>query len=175
MEKQPVLNQSGGQGQSSNQKDTKTAVIICYVISAITILTIIIGLITRNPYWVIAGIIPAAFYEAWRTEGFYTKTASAAIAILVILEILALMGKIQFNISQLFDNSYAYIAGQVIPLGDIRYVFPIIAVILSIMLVRRTYGKYTKWLSILLIASSIILLFMVNKGALLHTIQHFIY
>jgi len=145
------------------------------VISAITILTIIIGIIAHNPFWVIVGIIPAAFYEAWRTEGYYTKAASIAIAILVVLEIFALLGKIQFNLAQLFDSSYAYIAGQTIPLGDIRYVFPIIAVILSITLVRRTYGKYTKWLSFLLIASSIILLFLVNRGAVINTIQQFIY
>lgn len=161
--------------RNSNKEDTKAAVVVCYIISAVTIITILVGLFLKNPYWVIAGIIPAAFYEAWRTEGFYTKAASAIIAILVVLEVFALMGSIKFNLSQLFGGQYAYVAGQVIPLGDIRYVFPIISTILSFSLVYRTYGKYTKWLSILLIASSLVLLFLVNKGASLNIIGGFVY
>ncbi len=157
--------------QKSNPYDQdreggKTAATICYILTAIAIITLIIGILLKNPYWVIAGIVPAALYEAWRTEGYYTKIASVIIAALSVLEIFAILGTIKFNLAELAGQDYAYVAGESIPLGDIRFVFPIIAVILSIALVRRTYGKYTKWLSILLVASSIALLFLVNKNAL---------
>ena len=144
----------------------KTATTVCYVLTGIAIITLIVGIWLKNPYWVIAGIVPSALYEAWRTEGYYTKIASVVIAGLSVLEIFAILGTIKFNLAELAGQNYAYVAGENIPLGDIRFVFPIIAVILSIALVRRTYGKYTKWLSILLVASSIALLFIVNKNAL---------
>ena len=149
-----------GAGQS------KSATMIAIVISVFTIATIVLGLVTNNPYWIIAGIVPAALYEAWRTEGYYTKTASIVIVVLVLLEILAIMGLIRFNLASYFNTSTMYFGGYVMPLGDIISIFPIIAVLLSILLVRRTYGPYTKWLAILLIASSVVLLYVVNRSVL---------
>ena len=152
-------NQAGtGQSKSANT--------IAIIISVFTIATIVLGLWTKNPYWVIAGIVPAAVYEAWRTEGYYTKGASIAIVALVLLEILAILGIIKFNLAQYFNASDMYFGGYILPLGDIASIFPIVAVILSILLVRRTYGPYTKWLAILLIASSVVLLYIVNRSVL---------
>ena len=151
-------NQKAGVGQS------KTANTIAIVISIITIATIVLGLWLKNPYWIIVGIVPAAIYEAWRTEGVSTKAASIGIVILVILEILAILGLVRFNLAEMLGMQDYYLAGYIVPLGDVVSIFPIAAVILSILLVRRTYGPYTKWLAILLIASSVVLLYVVNKS-----------
>lgn len=151
-------NQRAGAGQS------KVANTIAIVISIITVATIVLGLWLKNPYWIIIGIIPAAIYEAWRTEGTSTKAASIAIVALVILETMAIMGWVRFNLATMLGMKNYYLGGYLVPLGDIASIFPIAAVILSILLVRRTYGPYTKWLAILLIASSIALLYVVNKS-----------
>lgn len=154
------------------QQDTSSAKVLCVVISIITIITIGVGIWLKNPYWVIAGIIPAALYEAWRTEGSYTKAASIAIVVLVILEILAILGIIRFNIAQFFATDSFYFSGYLIPLGDIASIFPIVCALLSLVLLRRTYGPYTKWLSILLIASSLVLLYIVNKSIIPELIKN---
>lgn len=151
-------NRKVGVGQS------KSANTIAIVISIITIGTIAAGLWLKNPYYIIAGIVPAALYEAWRTEGYYTKTASIGIVILVILEVLAILGMIRFNLAEMLGMQDYYLAGYIVPLGDVASIFPIAAVVLSILLVRRTYGPYTKWLAILLIASSVVLLYVVNRA-----------
>ena len=150
-----------------SQKDNfKLARTICWILSIFTIATIIIGLFTKNPFTIIIGIVPAAVYEVIRTEGYYTKIASAAIAILVVLEIFALKNVIHYNLATFFSSEQIYFSGYFLPLGDLIFVFPLIAVILSLILAWRTYGKYTKWLAILLLLSSISLLYLVNKESL---------
>ena len=153
------------------RKDTGLAVTISIIITVFTLITLVVGLWIKNPFWIIAGIVPAAAYEAWRTEGYYTKIASGAIAVLVILEIFAIMGVINFNLADLFGSSETYFSGYFIPLGELTLIFPFAAVLLSLILVRRTYGPYTKWLSILLIASSAALLWVVNKDGLMEILR----
>jgi len=168
---------SSNQETASGEQDKeggKLAAQICVGISIFTIITLILGLLFKNPYFLIAGIVPAAIYEAWRTEGYYTKGSSIAIAILVVLEILAILEIIKINLAQILGQDQAYYGGYIFPLGDIKFVFPIVAVILSILLIYRTYGKYTKWLAVLLLITSVALLYLVNKGALLELIKRYI-
>ena len=180
-QKQPYQTQPGSPsprpesgGTQDRKEGNKTANLICIIISAFTIIMLILGLLLKNPYFLIAGIVPAGIYEAWRTEGYYTKGASIAIVGLVILEILAILEIIKINLAQVLEQDQAYYGGYIFPLGDIKFVFPIVAVILSILLIYRTYGKYTKWLAVLLLITSVALLYLVNKGALLELIRHYI-
>ena len=159
---------------SQRKKEGKTPTIICTILTIFALLTLILGFVFKNPYFIIAGIVPAALYEAWRTKGFFTKAASVGIVILVILEILAILNIFKINLAQLLQEEEVYFQGYYIPLGDIKFVFPAAAVILSIILVYYTYGKYTKWLSIILLISSIGLLYLINKGTLLEIIRNFI-
>ena len=152
----------------------KTPVIICTILTIFALLTLILGFLFKNPYFIIAGIVPAALYEAWRTEGFFTKAASAGIVILVILEILAILNVFTINLANTLQQEEAYVYGYYIQLGDIKFVFPAAAVVLSIVLIYYTYGKYTKWLSVLLLISSIGLLYLVNKQGLIEIIKNFI-
>jgi hypothetical protein len=160
---------------SPNAKDEgKTPFIICIILSIFGLLTLILGLIFHNPYLIIAGIPPAAIYEAIRTEGYYTKIASVSIVILVFLEILAILNIIQINLAGTLSQGQAYFRGFFIPLGDIKFVFPLIALVLSISLLYYTYGKYTKWLSIILLASSAALVYIVNQQALIDVIRQYL-
>lgn len=106
-----------------------------------------------------------------RTEGYYTRSGSVIITILVILEILAIKGIIKINLAQLLGRQEAYFSGYILPLGDIVFIFPALAAIISFVLLLRTYGIYTKWLSVLLLASSVSLLYLVNKETLLDLLR----
>lgn len=161
-------------GIKGRRKGKGNPKLICIIITIFSLLMFILGLIFKNPYFFIIGIFPAAIYETIRTEGYFTKIASILILIFVVLEILAILGIIQFDLAQLLDQSEAYVAGYYIPLGDIKFVFPVVAVVLSLILLFRTYGIYTKWLSILLVLNSVGLLYVVNKETLLEIIKNFI-
>ena len=161
--------------QQNRFKEGKTATLICTIITILALLTLILGFLWKNPYLIIAGIFPAAIYEAWRTEGFFTKIASVGIVILVILEILAILGIFQINLAQIFQQEGAYLQGYYLPLGDVRFVFPAIVVILALVLLFRTYGKYTKWLSVVILINSVGLLYLVNKQVLVEIIRNFLY
>ncbi len=157
--------------QRGRKEKTKFPIIACTVITIIALATLILGLLIKNPYVVIAGIIPAAIYEAWRTQGFFTKLQSVGILVLVILEILAIMRVFTFNLGQGIEDEEIYVGGFILLLGDIRFLIPAVMVILSLGLLWRTYGMYTKWLSVVLTASSVALLYIVNKKALISIIQ----
>lgn len=156
----------------SNEKNSDLAKTICLICSVVTLITIILGLIYKNPFIIIIGFLPAAIYEAIRTEGFYTKSGSIAIMILVVLEIFAIRGVLKFNLANFFQSSEIYFAGYFLPLGELSLVFPVLAAIISLVLFIRTYGIYTKWLSILLLLSSIALAYVVNKDILFDLIKN---
>lgn len=161
-------------GRRGYKEEGKVPVIICTAITIFALIVLVLGFIFKNPYFLIAGIVPAAVYEAWRTEGFFTKIASVGILILVILEILAILGVININLASALEQEEAYFQGYYIPLGDIKFVFPAAAVVLAISLLFYTYGKYTKWLSVILVLSTVSLLYLVNREALIHIIKNFI-
>lgn len=148
-----------------------TPKIICTILTLTTIVTIFLGFHYHNPFIIILGIFPVAIYEAIRTEGYYTKAGSIAIMLLVFLEIFAIRGLIKLNLAQFLGQQNAYFSGYWLPLGEITFIFPIIAVLISIVLFWRTYGIYTKWLAILLLASSICLLYLVNKEGLFELLR----
>ena len=160
------------------KENPKTPKIICAILTLVTLITILLGFYFKNPYYIILGIFPAAIYEAVRTEGYYTKFGSLIILAAVILEILALRGIIKFNLANFFNQENLYFSGYFIKLGEITMIFPALAAIASLILLFRTYGIYTKWLSILLLASSVCLLYLVNKESLfdlIRTQNHFYY
>lgn len=159
------------ENQEHKKENPNTPKIICGILTIITIATIILGFYLKNPYYIIIGIFPVAIYEAMRTEGFYTKAGSIIILLAVILEILALRGIIKFNLANFLNQETMYFSGYYITLGEISVIFPALAVIVSFVLLLRTYGIYTKWLSVLLILSSLSLLYLVNKEGLIDLIR----
>ena len=152
--------------ESKPRENPKVPKIVCAILTVVTIMTILLGFYLKNPFIIICGIFPVAIYEATRTEGHYTRAGSFFILILVILEILAIKGFIKLNLSHFFGREETFFSGYIIPLGDIVFIFPAIASIISFVLVLRTWGIYTKWLAFLLLASSVALLYIVNKETL---------
>ena len=153
-------------------EDRRIPLTLCLILTVSILVTIILGFYLKNPLIIIIGIVPAAIYEAIRTEGYYTKAGSIAVMVLVILEILAIRGLIKLNLANLIGAGEIYFSGYFLPLGELTFIFPIAAAIISLVLIRRTYGIYTKWLSVLLLISSLCLLYLVNKESLFELLRY---
>lgn len=161
----PVVKKSG---------KLSTPSIICILCSVFALIFIFLSFYLENPYLILIGYFPAAVYEAIRTAGPYTKAASVGTMLLIILQALALKGIIKFNLATFLDQETAYIKGYWLPLGEITTVFPLITVVLAILLFQRTIGRYTKWLAIIILISSIALLWQVNKDALIEIVKEYL-
>lgn len=159
------------QGNQNKNDNPRLAIILCACLTVVTLVTIILGFYLKNPYIVILGILPAAIYETVRTEGYYTKAGSILIMVLTLLEILAIRGWIHFDLASALGRDTIYFSGYILPLGNIVFIFPAVAAIISVVLFFRTYGPYTKWLSILLLLSSATLIYLLSKESLFDLIR----
>ena len=161
----PVTKKSGG---------FTTPTIICILCSLFALAFIFLSFGLKNPYLILVGFFPAVVYEVIRTAGIYTKAASVGVLLLTVLEALALKGFIRFNLAAFLEDETAYIKGYWLPLGEITSVFPLITIVLAILLFRRTAGRYTKWLSIIILVSSAALIYQIDQGALVEVIRDYL-
>lgn len=161
----PVTRKSGG---------FNTPTTICIFCSVFALGFILLSFGLNNPYLILIGFFPAVVYEVIRTAGIYTKAASIIILLLTILEALALKGIIKFNLATFLNQETGYIKGYWVPLGELTTVFPLITVILSILLFQRTIGRYTKWLSIIILISSVALVWQIDKDVLMGIIREYL-
>jgi hypothetical protein len=74
--------------------------------------------------------------------------------------------KINFDLASYFNSSSVYFYGYTVPIGELKVVFPVIVMLLSFVLFFRTNGKYTKWLAILIFASAIAVVYIINPQIL---------
>ena len=72
---------------------------------------------------------------------------------------------INYNLADYLGSESAYIAGQDVPLGDIKILGPTLMAIFSLVLLVRTYGPYTKWLSIIIFVSAFVIIYILNPSA----------
>lgn len=147
---------------------------LCILATIFAVVFLIWGFRSKNPYLLIVGVLPAVFYEVIRTWGVYTKFASIGIFFLLILETLALKGIIKFDLAKFLDMEKFYFKGYPLPLGDIKFVAPLLIAVLSIILFFYTRGKYTKWLSVIILVMSISLVLLIDKGAFVSAVREFI-
>lgn len=143
-------------------KPTKHATLICIILSILAAIGIVIGLIKLNPLIIILFLLPTVIYEVYRTEGRSTKWASRVLLIVLIAEFLLVVAKINFNLAKFLGESEKMIGGYTVPLGDIKTVGPVIMAILSVMLFVRTYGRYTKWLAVIIFITSFAIVYTIN-------------
>jgi len=129
----------------------KNPVKICLIITLIAAICIATGFILKNPLIMILGLIPAALYEAYRTWGITTKAASIILLLCLVLQIILIVFNINYDISKIIGISKKYISGYMLPLMDLKTLITIVIIFLSMILLLRTIGFYTKWLSIILI------------------------
>ncbi|HRU39317.1 MAG TPA: hypothetical protein P5511_05525 [Candidatus Goldiibacteriota bacterium] len=140
----------------------RSPVILCSVVTVIAVACAVAGLIMKKPVIIAAGLLPAAFYEAYRTWGIHTKTASIALLCVIVLEIILILFGINFDLARFLGTSSKYIAGHSLPLGDIKTVAPALVSVLAVILIIRTAGPYTKWLAAVLIAGCFCLVYALS-------------
>lgn len=143
-------------------KPTTYATPICIVLSILVIIGLIWGFLAHNALIVVLFLLPAVGYEAYRTEGDSTRWASWMLAILIIAEIICIIFKLNFDLASYFSVNDTYAMGYSIPLSDIKVIFPLVMLILSITLFLRTIGKYTKWLAVLIFISSLATVYILD-------------
>ena len=143
-------------------KEYQNAVLICVIISVVAAVGIAIGFFFKLPLVVVFLMLPAVLYQIYRTEGVSTKIASIGMLIVLAAEAVLIIGNINFNLASLLGGAERRVGGYRIPLGDAKTVGPLIIALLSGILMRRTGGKYTIWLAIVILISSIGLLYTLD-------------
>lgn len=146
-------------------KPTKYATPICLVLSILALIGIIAGLLLKSPLIIIILLLPTAVYEVYRTEGKSTKASSILLLLVLIAEILLIVFKVNFNLAEYLGMDERYIAGYIVPLGDIKIFGPIIMAVLAVVLFIRTYGKYTKWLAVIIFITSFAIVYTLDPEA----------
>jgi hypothetical protein len=147
-------------------KPTKYATLICTIMTIVALVGAVLGILFSKPIIIVACLLPAVIYEAYRTEGESTRWASWVLLIVIILEIVLIAVNVSFDLGKFFGESTKEIAGYTVPLGDIKIFGPIIMGILSIILFIRTRGKYTKWLAAVIFVSCFAIVYALNPDIL---------
>ncbi len=136
---------------------------VCVIVTIIAIIGVLISLATKNPLWILFFLLPVTIYEAVRTqEGASTKFSSILLLIILVLEITLVIFNVNFDLARFLGAEEKYVAGYVLPLGDVKIFSPLLLAILSTVLIFRTRGKYTKWLSIIIAVGSLVVIYLIN-------------
>lgn len=146
-------------------KEYEHATLICAIITIIALVGIVVGAYFKLPLVVLLLMLPAVIYEIYRTEGVSTKFASLGMLVILIAEAVLIIANININLAN-FAGGKTEITRYRIPLGDVKMLGPIIIALLSGILIRRTAGKYTIWLAVVILVSSIALLYALNPDIL---------
>jgi len=145
-------------------KPTQYATPICAILSIIAVVGIIMGFYLKNPLIPTILVLPAVAYEVYWTEGESTRWASIGILLLIIAELIMIFAKVNFDLAGYLGQGEKYVGGYLVPLGDIKVITPVIVAVLSIVLFFRTYGKYTKWLAVVIFVSCFAIIYIVNPS-----------
>ncbi|MBN2096220.1 hypothetical protein JW752_02355 [Candidatus Peregrinibacteria bacterium] len=143
-------------------KPFKNAGTICIVLSIIALIGILAGINYQMPLLTMFGLLPTVIYEVYRTEGESTKWASRGLLAVYVLEIIFIFKNISFNVADFLEKSEEYVKGYQVPLGDIKVVAPALMAILAIVLFTKTRGRYTKWLSVIIIITSFAIVYSLD-------------
>jgi len=153
-------NYSGGERPKLDEKISP--VLVCTIFSIWMIIGVILGFAIKSPLVIAAFLLPVVAYEIYRTRGHYTTMSSWFLAIVLILEIIFIVFGISWNLGKYLNLEYSYIGGQYVPLGDIKILAPMLLAIFSTILFIRTYGPYTKWLSVIIFVSAFIIIYVMS-------------
>lgn len=143
-------------------KPTKNAPMICTILMIVALTGIIIGFLTSNVLWVVFLLLPTVVYEVYRTEGVSTKWASWGMLVVLIAEIILIIFNINYDFAKFLGQESAYVGGQHVPLGDIQTLGPILLAVISLILIIRTRGKYTRWLAGIIFVTSFAIVYILS-------------
>lgn len=145
-------------------KPTKYATAICFILSVLLVAGIVLGFWQKNVLYILGFLLPAVIYQVYRTEGRSTKWASWIMLIVIILELIFVIFKINFNLAEFLGTEGEYVAGYYVMFGDLKVMFPAIMAILSVILFVRTRGKYTKWLAVIIFIGALVTIYQINPA-----------
>lgn len=158
-----TLNKAKKTRPTGKAKPTKNAKLICTLTMISALFGIILGLLTNNPLWIIFFLFPAVIYEIYRTQGVSTKWASWMMLFLLVAQIVLVVFNINWNFAEFLGQNSAYIGGQYVPLGDIQTLGPVLLAVVSLILMIRTAGVYTKWLAAIIFVTSFAIIYVLNS------------
>jgi hypothetical protein len=132
----------------------------CMIAMVIAAGCTVAGVYMKNPLYIALGLLPAAAFQAYRTWGPLTRFASFLFLVMLIAEAVLIVMGINFDLGKFAVTTSRHAAAYNLPLGDIKVVMPLVMALLSLILVIRTAGPYTKWLSLIIITGSIFLVYI---------------
>lgn len=137
--------------------------VICTVATIFALVGAFIALGAKSPLLMFLFLLPAVIYEVIRTEpGASTKFSSILLLVIIVLEIILIVFGVNYDLAKFFGEEEKYVAGYTLPLGDVKVFGPLLTAILSTVLIFRTYGTYTKWLSIVIALGSLVAVFLIS-------------
>jgi branched-subunit amino acid ABC-type transport system permease component len=107
-------------------------------------------------------LLPATIYEVYRTEGKSTKLASWGMLAVLIGELLLIIFNIDINIAEFLQQSQGSVGGYTIPFGNIQVLAPTLLGVLSVILMTKTWGKYTTWLAIINLVGAFAIVYILD-------------
>jgi hypothetical protein len=133
-------------------KSYEHAWIICLAVSIMAVAGIAAGFYWHRPVIIAAAMLPAVIYEVYRTEGVFTKIAAVGSLVIAAAQIYVITADVRIDLSQYLTFLKA-VKGMNAPI-QAGFIGPVLLVLASLYLFRRTAGVYTKWLSIVIAHSS---------------------
>jgi hypothetical protein len=129
----------------------------------------------KAPLVMVLGLLPAAAYETYRAWGPLTKFAAWLFLAVLAVEVILVFKKINIDLVRLSGPASGRIAGYNLPLTDIKVAGLLLLAVLSLILVIRTVGPYTKWLAADIVAGCLYAVYLLSPkhfGALIHWASH---
>ena len=138
-------------------RSTKYTALICGILTATTILSLAAGYYFHKPLITAIAMIPLVGYEVYRTEGVSTIWASWGMLLMLALLLVLMIGGISFDIMK-----FVKMTGLPLQSLDISTLIPLAMAFFAFVLIRRTAGVYTKWLSVVILLASAGLFFLMD-------------
>jgi hypothetical protein len=152
-------------------KKYKHADKICLIMTITAAVGIIIGLSLKTALIPILALLPSTIYAVYRTEGKSTKAASWGMLGVLIVELLLIIFNININVAEFLQRSEGTIAGYTIPFADLQVLTPAVLGVLSVVLIKNTWGKYTTWLAGINLAGAFAIIYILDPTIFSQLIQ----
>lgn len=134
----------------------------CLIAALIAATCLLCGYYLKSPLIMALGLIPAALYESFRAWGPMTRIASLLFVLILITVSALFLLQINFDMSTFKGGHVKRAALRTLALVDIKVVALLIMALLSLVLVIRSAGPYTKLLSLLIMAGCIFMVWQVS-------------
>lgn len=147
-------------------RPTKNAPKICFAVIAVMVLGLAAGLLTDQPLWAVIGLLPVTIYEVYRTEGESTTWASWVMLATLVLQAALLILGVDVDLAELLGRESETVAGYDVPLGPVTMVGPVLMAVLSLILIVRTRGRFTRILAGAILVGAGGLIFLLDPTVL---------